>query len=286
MNRLVSIDFSKKDSQVIPITVIGDVDKIYPGFIDDFDNITTIKKIIHLIDEQQVTFYELKKDIEDYSKREPMYFPKSTLIKINNGLKSFLGNILPFLNNIEPYYGKDVFDKIRHSFYDNYLGYRFTYELRNIMQHGKLNLSVNEDSNHNVEIIADRDDLIEKGKVVKNKVLEWFNKLPEKISVLPHINCFYNVMIEMVEALLSKTFSMDKHIRFMTNMRKYFKPNCELCIEMNIKEETKDGVTQRNMTFDYIQPQVILQNIDHCFKAKCIQRSVGKISINIDYFKS
>lgn len=286
MDKLVSLDFSQKDKQIVPISVIGEVDKIYPKFIDDFDNITSIKKIIHLLDEQQFSFYELKENIIEYQKRKPTSFPKSTLIKINNSIKAFLGNILPFLNNVEPYYGKEEFDKIRHSFYDNYLGYRLTYELRNIMQHGTLNFSINEDDNHKIEIIAERDLLIKEGVVVKKKVLEWFSLLPEKISILPQINCFYNIMIEMVEGLLAKVFSMNKHIRFLSNIQKYLKPNCELCIETNSKEEMKDGVMHKNMTLHYIQPQIIVQNIDHCFKAKCVERTIGKISIEIDYFKN
>lgn len=285
MDKLVRIDFSHKEKQMVPISVIGNVDDIYPEFIDDLDNISSIKKILHLLDEQRLTFYELKENVDDYIKRKPTTFPSSMLIKINNSIKSFLGNILPFLNNIEPYYGKEKFDKIRHLFYDNYLGYRFTYELRNIMQHGVLNFSINEDDNHKFEIVADRDLLIEKGVVVKKKILEWFSKLPKKISILPQINCFYNIMVEMVETLVAQVFSMDKHIRFLSKIQKYLKPNCELCIETNSKEEMKNGLMHKKMTLQYIQPQVIVQNIEHCFKAKCVERTNGKISIYIDYFK-
>lgn len=167
---------------------------------------------------------------------------QNMVINVNRHILNFLSSVRTFLDHSETNFKKRYgiestkykkFKDACSDVYDNSFSYRFLYKLRNYAQHcgmpvGSLNLNskvINQktsETSESIELLFNRDDLLQNYDSWGAKLSEELRQLPQKFVINPHMN---EVMksIEHINILLIEE-ELPKLLKSAKDLQEFLKP--------------------------------------------------------------
>lgn len=95
-----------------------------------------------------------------------------------------------------------------------------------------------------IKVITFKENLLDNFNITKKKIINIFDKLPNEIDLLPHLNELFMIQSEMIEWIFIKIYDVEAYIRFIKYLS-YFKcDNISLALQKNKKEITNEEGTK------------------------------------------
>src|SRR5574344_1064133 len=115
MDSLVSIDFTNREKNITPIIKLCEIDSLYKDFEEDVSNTRKTKVVTNLLETQTIVVNDMKKLLNNLS--NDINSDKYIYPLIKEKISAFLGNIQPFLIELENVLGQEELRIITNAFH-------------------------------------------------------------------------------------------------------------------------------------------------------------------------
>lgn len=276
------INFSKDKNGYTMISLGKELSEIYPNFDKEFKNFQTINQLLQIKDENFLLFQDIIKLYKTlYSTRN---IDEISYMQMKKYIKSYLGNTQSFLTSLQKFINKDKFKIITNTIHFYHIEYQFCYELRNISQHNKLNISIAETNNKQIKILVNKNELLDDFNITKEKIKKLFDLYPETIDLIPQLNSFFNCQCEIANWVILENYNAKQHKNLLTFAKTYSNENSLYLGNQNDISSKINEPRKMNMSLTKIEIEKINRNIEICEKCPQQNFSLGHIFNYFNYF--